>query len=318
MSLFENALHSIQIGVEDLASSDGRRVLSAVRNVQAGLVLLCKEKLRRLSPDGDALLKEKLEPVLGPDGAMTWRGTGKKTVDIQGIKERFKSLKVTFDWTAVDKVTQIRNDMEHLFYKGGSELAKEAVSNAFVAIRTLLATVLDEEPVAVLGAECWGALLQNNALFEHERKACRETLVSIKWLTEGADAAAEKFCCPECGSALVKQVDPDNEEQDDAEFLCSACGEGIELVPLMVAAVEELTSWEAYIAVTDGGEAPVADCPQCMEETYIFEQGGCALCGYSVAEGAQCAVCGERLSPHDFAEGDELCACHRHQINKDD
>src|SRR3712207_4721065 len=92
MSLFENAPHSIQIGVEDLASTDARRVLSAVRNVQAGMLLLCKEKLRRMSPDGDALLKQKLEPVLGPGGVVTVKGVGTKTVDVQGIKGRFKSL----------------------------------------------------------------------------------------------------------------------------------------------------------------------------------------------------------------------------------
>ena len=105
MSLFENALHSIQIGVEDLAINDPRRVLSAVRNVQAGMLLLCKEKLRRLSPDGSSLLMQKLEPVLGLDGQVTLKGVGKNTVDVQGIKERFKSLGISFDWTDVDRVT---------------------------------------------------------------------------------------------------------------------------------------------------------------------------------------------------------------------
>jgi hypothetical protein len=33
MSLFVNAIESIQIGVEDLLENDDRRVLSAVRNV---------------------------------------------------------------------------------------------------------------------------------------------------------------------------------------------------------------------------------------------------------------------------------------------
>ena len=36
MSLFANAIESIQIGVEDLLRNDERRVLSAVRNVHAG------------------------------------------------------------------------------------------------------------------------------------------------------------------------------------------------------------------------------------------------------------------------------------------
>ena len=62
MTLFANALESIQIGVEDLLKNDDRRVLSAVRNVHAGVLLLCKEKLRRLSPDGEILLAQRFEP----------------------------------------------------------------------------------------------------------------------------------------------------------------------------------------------------------------------------------------------------------------
>ncbi|WP_225199296.1 hypothetical protein [Gluconobacter oxydans] len=78
MSLFKNALHSIQIGVEDFASKDGRRIISAVRNIQAGTLLLCKEKQRRMSPDGECLLRQKLAPVLDPSGAVTLKGSGKK------------------------------------------------------------------------------------------------------------------------------------------------------------------------------------------------------------------------------------------------
>ena len=68
MSLFENALYSIQIGVEDFGSDDNRRIVSAVRNVHAGVLLLCKEKLRRLSSDGEVLLKQRIDPVIGSDG----------------------------------------------------------------------------------------------------------------------------------------------------------------------------------------------------------------------------------------------------------
>jgi len=49
-TILDNAVQSIQIGIEDYRSSDPRRLLSAIRNVQAGILLLCKEQLRRLSP----------------------------------------------------------------------------------------------------------------------------------------------------------------------------------------------------------------------------------------------------------------------------
>ena len=53
-ALLNNAITSIQIGVKDYLESekDPRRVISAVRNIYAGVLLLFKEKLYRLSPQG--------------------------------------------------------------------------------------------------------------------------------------------------------------------------------------------------------------------------------------------------------------------------
>jgi hypothetical protein len=48
--LLENAVVSIQLGLEDFSSKDERRVISAARNLYAGVLLLCKEVLRQLSP----------------------------------------------------------------------------------------------------------------------------------------------------------------------------------------------------------------------------------------------------------------------------
>ena len=255
---------------------------------------------------------------MSANGVVTLKGIGKRTVDVQGIKDRFSSLGILFNWTDIDRVTQIRNDMEHTFYKGGEALAREAVSDAFLAIRELLATVLEEEPVGALGTACWGSLLENNKLFQQEIAACRQTIGPILWKTEGAQAASQEFACQDCGSKLVKQLDPVNTDQEDAQFVCSACGEKIELVPLMVAAIEEANGVDAYLAATDGGEPPVGNCPECGEETYVFAEGGCALCGFDMPADATCAVCGEQLTLDDYEEGAGLCGYHRWVAEKDD
>lgn len=56
MSIIQNAIDSIQIGVEDFQSDDDRRSVSAVRNIAAGILLLYKEKLCQLSPSDNRLL----------------------------------------------------------------------------------------------------------------------------------------------------------------------------------------------------------------------------------------------------------------------
>jgi hypothetical protein len=114
-TILKNAVTSIQLGIEDYLSADERRSLSAVRNLTAGLLLLFKEKLRRLSPadSGEALIKKVLRPTMGADGSLRMQGHGKKTVDVQEIKERFQSLGVNVDFKRVDRIIDLRNEIEH-------------------------------------------------------------------------------------------------------------------------------------------------------------------------------------------------------------
>jgi hypothetical protein len=58
-SLFDNAIQSIQIGIEDYEHNDPKRALSAVRNFYAGTLLLAKEVLVRKAP------KASVKDVLG-------------------------------------------------------------------------------------------------------------------------------------------------------------------------------------------------------------------------------------------------------------
>lgn len=44
MSILQNAIDSIQVGIEDFEDGDERRNVSAVRNISAGTLLLYKEK----------------------------------------------------------------------------------------------------------------------------------------------------------------------------------------------------------------------------------------------------------------------------------
>jgi hypothetical protein len=66
MDLLTNAIESSQVGVEDYKSGTRPRLLSAVRNIHAGILLLYKEALLRLSqPDSnDVLIMSKIVPSL--------------------------------------------------------------------------------------------------------------------------------------------------------------------------------------------------------------------------------------------------------------
>lgn len=91
MSILQNAIDSIALGMEDFASTDPRRLISCTRNLFAGILLLFKAKLADLSPpDSDeVLIKQHIVPILDSSSYLQWKGKGEKTVDYDQIKVRF-------------------------------------------------------------------------------------------------------------------------------------------------------------------------------------------------------------------------------------
>ena len=114
--LLENAIVSIQLGLEDYASKDSHRVISAVRNLYAGVLLLCKEALRRLSPPGsnDILIRTRKKAVRNPDGTVRFVGEGRQTIARAEIEQTFKELQLNVDLSTLKRLAAIRNDIEHM------------------------------------------------------------------------------------------------------------------------------------------------------------------------------------------------------------
>lgn len=73
-TLFDNAIQSIQLGIEDYEHNDPKRALSAVRNFYAGTLLLAKEVLVRAAPKASvkAIIGSKFVPVPDGNGGVTY------------------------------------------------------------------------------------------------------------------------------------------------------------------------------------------------------------------------------------------------------
>lgn len=319
-SLFDNAIKSIQLGVEDFkaAGIDERRALSAVRNLHAGILLLCKEKLRRISPDGAVLLAQRFKPRIAPDGTVEFVGVGRGTVGAKEIQERFKDLKIVVNWARLRDLAEIRHSMEHAFYDGAPERLRQALSDAHFLVRDILTTILGEVPVVVLGETCWGTLLENAQIFTEELAACRATLSGVAWNSTATQDASEHLKCTACGSTLVRQRNPSNTDQEMMTLDCAACGRGVEFGRALSSALSEAFSGEIFADVKDGGDGLFAVCPDCGEETYILGEEVCGFCGFSMPENATCAVCGNCISIEDYAENSTLCGYHAWVASKDD
>jgi hypothetical protein len=317
-TILKNAVQSIQIGVEDFQSSDPRRVLSATRNITAGVLLLFKEKLRQLSPpDSDeVLIKERIQPEMDGAGKVLFKGKGKKTVDVQQIEERFKSLKVNADLTSLQKVVNLRNNIEHYQTTEPAGTIKVLVASSFLIIRDFVSQELGYEPVVLLGAETWNVMLSVAEVYEKELEECETAIEDIDWDSEALSGMSTHLSCPQCQSELVKPIDVDVKAVQDLEFSCKSCGHEAELAEMVEAALEEHFSVEMYMSVKDGGDRPLGTCWECGRETFVIQEDMCAACGVTL-EYHRCAVCHTALGPEDQEYGG-VCGYHHHQLSKDD
>lgn len=226
-SLIANAMLSIDMGVEDYKSDQYARSLSAIRNIYAGILLLCKEVLVRHGPknSGEIFIKSEILPTKKDDGTIEFVGKGRKTVNRIQIKERFESLGLSLDWKRLDRISEIRNDIEHFFSEKPEPLLREALSDSFVLIHRLIVDHLQEEPIAIFGAKTWQILLEVNGVFEEEHSRCTNSFDSVSFCSSTLTQATSQCSCPSCGSPLIMQLDESNTDEYSIELLCTACGD---------------------------------------------------------------------------------------------
>lgn len=317
-TILANAVQSIQIGIEDFQSTDPRRVLSAIRNITAGILLLFKEKLRELSPsDSDeVLIKQRVQPEFDTNGNVVFRGDGRKTVDVQQIEERFSSLNIETDWKRFKKVVAIRNDIEHYCTTESTDRLKELVADSFIIIRNFVSSQLEYEPVSLLGEETWNVLLDVAEVYQRELDECSEAIDQIDWGSDAMSDMARHLRCPKCHSALVKPIDPETEPSYSIEFSCSSCGHVTSVDEMAEDALSDCFAGAIYSAMKDAEPSPIGTCPECGRESFILQEDMCAACGESLSY-YECAVCGEALGPDD-QDGGGLCSYHHYQAMKDD
>jgi predicted RNA-binding Zn-ribbon protein involved in translation (DUF1610 family) len=319
-ALLENGILSIQLGLEDYASKDKRRVISAARNLYAGVLLLCKEVLRRLSPanSNDVLIRSRKEAVKEADGSVRIVGAGKKTIERREIEQAFAQLRLNIDLSNLKRLADIRNDIEHLYPGVGPGLIQEAMADAMPIIRAIIVDQLHEEPASLLGADAWGALLNEAAVFKQEQDACRTSFNNVDWESQTLASALKEFRCPHCASTLVRNDNLPATRIDDVMLVCSKCGEGAETEDVFEAALQRDLEADEFEAAKEGLGPLLEECPECFRDTFIVGEGRCVSCRFSLS-GYECHICGEQLSVDEYRCGPKnLCSYHHYVLSKDD
>ena len=310
-SLLENAILSIQIGLEDFNAGD-KRVISSVRNLYAGILLLCKEVLSSYSPKGshNVLIKKNKKLIKDENGDLKAIGCGNKTIGRQEIKETFLNLQLKVDLSKLKRLAEIRNDIEHHFTDQEAALIKEAIADSMPIIRDLIAE-LGKVPFDVLGEDTWNILLNEAQVFKKEQDSCRQTFSAFEDTGGALSAAVGKIICLNCSSSLVKNENTDATTLEDLKLTCSQCRQTAkDSADIFEIGLNRVFSGDIYIAMTDGGDSPIQTCPECHKDMYIIDglEGECVNCGFSL-NGAECSICDNKLTVNEFLYGDNTTLC---------
>lgn len=314
MLILKNAINSIQLGLEDyeLSKIDTRRIVSAARNFHAGILLLMKYKLSLLSPDDseDVLIKKKIKPKM-ENGELIWIGDGKKTVDIQDIKERFKFLNIDFNWTTFDDLTNERNNLEHYYTNSNSNIIENLVSSTFPLLNDFIRDHLDRDPEVLLGDDAWNVLTEKYDLYLKNKESKEQKFEILNYYSDTILSALKEYRCNCCGSEFILPIKKSGSASETL-YKCTSCETVFSYETLTSLAINEMFSTRMHYAFKDGGESPIWDCPECCGE-YLYEEGICSICGHEANH--CCEICGDTTD-----ELDEICSYCSHiqyQIQKD-
>lgn len=315
-SILSNAVYSIQLGIEDYKNEDPRRALSALRNISAGVLLLFKEKLRRLSPEGsdEVLLKQNIAPKLNED-ALIFYGKGKKTVDVSQIQERFKELAIQVDWKRVERMIETRNQIEHYRTGVSPSVLRGQVANSFVLLSSFISAHLDAQPIELLGEETWKILLDEAAVYEEEFRSCSDAMSKVDWGTGALSEIVSYLKCTKCESELLRPVDP-SLDRLELTFGCAACGHESTFEDIVGDACDDAFAGANYRSVKDGGDPVNSECHECGRESFIIEEGCCIICAVTL-EFSKCIRCGQALGSVDQHYGGRCDYCD-YMASKDD
>lgn len=321
--LFQNGLDAITTGIEDYQaaaqSNSTRRLASAIRNVASGTLLIAKEKLRQLSANaGEYLIYEQVAFKADDAGVLTPVKKGKKTVDVRALEYRLKDAGVEIPrWhEEVVRLTDIRNNVEHLHMQHPDVVAREAIACATAFLRDFLRRELATKPEEVFPSPVVESM---NEIIDASRDletSCRQNRMRIELALDSATQwFHEDARCGVCGSHLVVfegTVLPS--VFSESRILCRACGTASSAETFVETAIGRAR--RRFTKDDLDRPDPVAWCEQCSSMTFVVDDDACYLCGQS-RQYLACLRCGNGLSAEEQCL-DGLCSWCAHMGSKDD
>lgn len=314
-TLFDNAINSIKLGIEDFQSNDERRPVSALRNFYAGVLLLGKECLVRAAPEADPMeiIASKFVPVPNEDGGVDHEPKGYRTIDLDELRQRFKQFNLAWPSGDIKSLQKLRNELEHFHSSAPTETIRQAIAGCFPLVEGFF-KFLGESPAETLES-AWEVMLAEEAFFKKQKSDCDQSYSKLPWGESLSNT--DMLSCSDCGSSLIFQTDPENDDPSAIAGKCLACGSEYEAEQTVRMIVEAEHGVDDYILVKDGGEPTIHDCPECHQPTYVWdgETNVCYYCDEAVS--GECSFCGDSLSvTNQSVDNGALCDYCAYRMDK--
>ena len=311
--ILKNAVDSISLGIEDYKlgigdcePSDPRRLVSCTRNLFAGIILLFKHKLAKLSPprSGEVLIKQRILPIRNSEGNIEWQGQEGKTVDVQEIRKRFENLGIRVDWKRISAINKYRNNIEHYYSSEPHNSIDSLITDCFIVIRNFVREHLKMDPLDLFGDDIWRVLTEVAEVYKREKQECVKHIKSLEYEHSTLEDVLIKYRCEKCQSGLIDET---SQRTDifDTKFRCRSCGKIWDFVSIVGQAILDYFSVQYRLSVMYDMYPLIVVCPTCDLETYVLEENKCLVCGETAD--LECQICGELI-----LDGGVLCSyCSR-------
>ncbi|HHO0146201.1 TPA: hypothetical protein ACRR3W_003752 [Providencia stuartii] len=329
--LYENALISIQLGIEDFKNSqlpldDGGnpfRTLSAIRNLYAGMLLLFKYRIIiSVNSEEEAYQlifspPHKILPHPDGKGGVIWKPDGKfkqTTIDVEGIKQRFEKFEIVVNWDAILKLQKSRNDLEHLHPRNSHGELANFVADLFPILNDFITNELSENPTELLGSS-WLIMLEHQDFYQKKLTECKES-----WQNANIPLGMLEFLneckCQECGSSLLMANSEDikngyavDSDEDKFKYNCVSCNYSDLIAPLLINEFDH----NFFYWPPNGDEPTYEGCVECMHDTFVIQEQECRWCGYELGY-TRCNACDVILTQDD-QDCSGLCGDCNYRMN---
>ncbi|MCU4337828.1 MULTISPECIES: hypothetical protein [Acinetobacter] len=318
MTILQNAIDSIQLGIEDydLISQNPKRLISCTRNLFSGILLLFKHHLSNLSQAGsdEVLIKQKIVPKI-INGEIIFAGEGKKTVDVQGIQERFKSLGIQVDWGQLNRIQSYRNNIEHYYSNENSKTIEFILANSFNIINEFVRTYLKLDPIELFDQALWSKLIEIEQVYQAEKQKCISDLESNTYYNFKILELIKQSHCLECGFDVIKPL-KNNIDSHQIRYRCLSCLKETDYIELIVSAIEQEVDYQQRRDSMFGysSNEVFCTCPSCWTNAYSIENCFCFSCQYQAKQ--ICDVCESSLTGDEISFGCNLCSSCRYRYEK--